>query len=199
MKYPLEINVEGGYLGKTSVSLTKKVMELRSQLVLLQKEFVLVNVDRDTFTPILLPDDYKKQYMHCFKDTTPPQISSFCKPDDLSRTHHFTRQAFLSDTDHLGHVTESIYSKYCLDAASLAERRGLLRGFCETHGFHQHRVSEVETVYRSQVHEGDVIDIYLWEEEEMPLTLFFQFEKEGKLVSRTAIRFHSQINASSNI
>ena len=182
--------VTPGHLGRTSASWNAVILEEPSNEPLLTHITVLANVDIMKQKAVPIDDCYISQWGRCYKGPV-PNISPLPRPKHQMLVHKFSRQAFASDTDHLDHVNQPFYNKFFLDAASLADKNGLLSGF-KDNTFQNCRVRSIEAVYKGQISEGDIVDIYVWETEGQPLTLHFEIENNEAVVTRTTMSFYPQ-------
>lgn len=182
LSYPIEMNYKLGAIGKSAASMNFYLQHETSQTPLYECTVVSVDVDMNSRKPLPLDKEFVEKFSKYCEDVI-PRIESPSKPSAEDGIFHCQRQAMWSDIDTLNHVNHSNYLKFCLDAASLA-----LKHSRQESSF---LVKEATIVYKGEVKERDIMDIYMWQSK-VPNVLYFQIEVQNEVVLNATIEFYAQ-------
>ena len=183
LNYPMEVTSKCVSLGTTTVTVHTTIQHKTQKTPLYEHDIVVVNVYKASHMPVPLEKDIVEEYSQYCDNNITPRIESPSKPSGENGIFHCQRQAMWSDIDINVHVNTSHYLKFCLDAMSLFMKdnsywRSLL-------------VKQVTSVYKGEVIEGDIMDIYMWQSK-TPNVLHFQIEVESKVGCNVTIKFYSK-------
>ena len=213
LDFPITLKVRAGGLAKSAFSVVKSLQCQKTGKPLYIEETVLVNADTRSHRAVPLQIDFLKKYEKGFNGRTVPRINSPIKPKQIPivkddgkcsasqtiflqqsdhhgahQVHHFQRQAVWSDLDHLDHVNQQNFVRFCLDAASLFTKQVNKPETNFTEG--EMMLKHVQCVNKGEVLEGQIMDIFVWEARENFNVLYFQIEVNGKLVMNATLEFY---------
>ena len=185
---PMTCSATRGSVGRTSFTI---IIEARSDVTgefLARVTRQVVRIDPVSRRPKPLPEIY-----HAEGNTkaSPFKVETYNRPQTFFHVYMYTVAA--SDMDHLYHVNQGIYHKYCLDAAYDAGKVGFLQNFhwdiCE------YEVAEVSARHTGEAHAGDRLEVCVWEPVHDTLSLMFEIRKQDKVIFSSVLRFHSLNNS----
>ena len=183
LSYPIEMNYKLGAISKSATGMNFYLQHETSQTPLYEGTVVSVNVDKNSHKPVPVDKEFVEKFSK-YCEGVIPRTESPSKPSAEDGIFHCQRQAMWSDLDTLiNHVNHSNYLKFYLDAASLA-----LKHSCQESSF---LVKEATTVYKGEVKEGDIMDIYMWQSK-LPNVLYFQIEVQNEVVLNATIEFYAR-------
>ncbi len=193
--FPVKWTITPGYLGKSSFTSTITISDATTGETLMEDVMLAAMVNVDKMKPEPISKEFRESYGHLYKDRQ-MTFESNVKPVDLNSSHKYSRQIMHSDLDENDHINQPYYSKFCIDAASLADRNGLLKGFKK--GLHSNCVFTIECVHKRDAHEGDVIDIFIWEKPNSHHVIFCQIEHIEEILCLVTLQYHP-FDISSNL
>ena len=150
--------IEPFYVGKTSIGFIAKFIETATGEVLLQEKFDVACLDSSNRRAIAIPNDYLNRLkLHATgKKSDRVQI-----PDKPSVCYSLELVVVKSDYDLYGHVTRSVYIRYCLDAIHSAV---LNKKFTRAIGnFDEYDVMQIISLYIKEIANFHKINVYVWE------------------------------------
>ena len=186
MVYPMMYDVSVGHVGKTSFSHIHTLTEKATKKVLLYNWKLLVAINTTSQKPTILPQYWTNlNATHATMDY-PIKVERCPPPSDV---HVVDLVATSSDCDHLNHVNHPFYIRFCLDAASVAHKAGLLRQF---HGdISEYDVKQIDIIHDRQCYAGDKLAISVWEDADTESILHFLIECDHNLHTTCTITFYS--------
>ena len=128
LSYPMVQTLKSAGISRTTTAWHTTLQHKTAQAPLYEEDIVLVNVDMNSLKPIPFDPEFAAKFSRYCDNNVIPRITSPSKPSgDGGEFHsetgifHCKRQAMWSDIDHLDHVNQTNYLKFCLDTASLAK------------------------------------------------------------------------------
>ena len=181
LNYPMELTTKLATLGTTAASSRESIHDKASQAPLYEHDIVVVNVDKTSHRPVPFDKEFVEKYSRNCSNVV-PKTESPSKPSDES-VICCQRQAVWSDVDYINHVNNSNYVKFCLDAMSL---------FMKDNSYWSSLlVKQVTSVYKGEVKEGNIMDMYMWQSK-TPNVLHFQIEVKSKVVCKVTVQVYSK-------
>lgn len=197
-KWPLEIKVEGGHIGRTSVSTVSTMLTPSDpdRRELLKQITQIVLVSKQTRRPVPVADRWRDIYgPHCIRGE--PLI---IKPQAVPESGHLSLydvKIAWSDTDFYKHTNFASYPRFALDAVHDALRHERLNGLLSEADFSS-GVSQVKMAYLGESIEGDALRIQVWCPESTERTVVCSMEKEGQTINQVTLTFFPGAAGSGN-
>ncbi|KAL8570975.1 hypothetical protein ACOMHN_037835 [Nucella lapillus] len=190
-KTPLEVKVQGGHIGRTSLSTVSTVTcpAISDQQTLLTQISQVVVVDRATRRPLPIEDHWRDKYQgHCVRGE-PLIVKQQEVPPSGPLSVYETKIAW-NDIDFYNHTTFSHYPRFALNAVHDALRHGRLQGHLTEEAF-KAGVRQVKVCYLGESTEGDVLKIQVWpgEAEGNRCVVVCSMEKEGRVITQVTLTF----------
>ena len=111
---------------------------------------------------------------------------------DDGKKFFWSRRASYNATDRNGHVNNSVFVTYCLQALDSALTSGL-KSADQNQQQHrwlgEHLVTNVQTMFITEVKLGSVLDVKLWPDNQKPFSYRFVLSVAGKVVAQCIIQF----------
>ena len=169
-KSPLDVKVQGGFIGKTSLNSLATVFTIDS-VELLSNVNQVVSVDKLSRRPLPLPDWWKQAYAESAKQFKPLKINKTEKPDKLP---FYDYKVARSDLDGNNHANWSVYVKFALDAMYHFSKTGHLTSFSN---FDDLCLQQMEVMYSGESFDDDILHVYAWEDNSSPFTIISHIYK----------------------
>ena len=117
----------------------------------------LVSINPETRRPAPLPESFKKIF-----NSQPEAFQLRITPLKIHE-HHFvySLQVQPSDTDLLRHVNQSVYLRYCFDAAQVATSEGFFVNF--SGDLFGKEVADADMLYQGEGRAGEHLRVLVWE------------------------------------
>ena len=109
------------------------------------------------------------------------------------RHFRYTVRVAHSDTDYFGHLNNSHYLRFCMDAAAQAVKSGTLNSF--TGDLFEYRLKDADLLYQAECQVGDKLDIFIWEDETQRNRLVFQVRKNSSDVLFSTVTFYDKLKS----
>ena len=181
----LTIYLELGYIGKSSLNTRAQLVDRNTGRVFAENINQVVSVDKESRTPLPLPDWWVEKY----RSWQSADGSKLIVPlmDTHSTAHRYRVRVTWSNTDYYGHTNYVAYLRFCYDAVMDAMQHGLLTNF-------QGDIDDYETKkttmnYQHECRAGDDIDVSLWPEDD-PYIVHFSIHKGDALLFQCTLEFH---------
>ncbi|KAK3797365.1 hypothetical protein RRG08_045723 [Elysia crispata] len=189
--FPYKVTLETINLGQTSVTLRQVLINKLDNKELATFYLKMVLVDRISRRPTTLPSWYQEKFKDV-KGRVGDQAkfllnSQLVVPEGAFQVE---RQVMPSDTDHNGHTNQGSYVRFCLDAAQVANKAGVLEyvqgDIC------LYPVLKISISYKGESDSGDRLMTHLWQDDLSPQMLHFATYREAKLILVATITFKSR-------
>ncbi|XP_046563626.1 uncharacterized protein LOC124272485 isoform X1 [Haliotis rubra] len=184
-KWPLKINVQLGYIGKSSTNFVSNIVEPSSGKILVRNTIQLVAIDKETRKPTPFPPWWKEKHGEKAVRKEPLIVQKLSKPDNA---HTYTLRVSWSETDMYKHVNWASYVVYSINALHHGIKEGVLRGVSKE--VVRNGVQKMQMAYFGECVEGDQLTVYFWEVEDQPRTVYFDIEKDGTSVFQNTLTYH---------
>ncbi len=168
-------------------------MELRDKSdneVVARTERTAVFLDMLTGKTSSIPQD-KRNFFQTFITSEKPTRVNIPVPPSEPFTMKLNVTA--SDTDHLYHMNQAVWLRFCIDCATEGVSRGHLANFNQDP--FSHAVKQVEILYDSEALAGDILDVACWDTESLDKekTLVFSVTHNGKSCVRCFVKYYNSI------
>ncbi|XP_071103009.1 uncharacterized protein [Haliotis cracherodii] len=184
-KWPLKVNVQLGYIGKSSTNFVSNVVVPSSGEILVRNINQLVAIDKETRKPTPFPSWWKEKHGEKAVRKEPLIIQKLSKPDNA---HTYTLRVSWSETDMYNHVNWASYVVYSIDALHHGIKEGKLKGMDKE--VVKKGIQRMRMAYFGECVEGDQLTVYFWEVEDQPRTVYFDIEKFGVSVFQNTLTYH---------
>ncbi|XP_046563624.1 uncharacterized protein LOC124272484 [Haliotis rubra] len=184
-KWPLKVNVQLGYIGKSSTNFVNNVVEPSSGEILVRNINQLVAIDKETRKPTPFPSWWKEKHGEKAVRKEPLIVQKLSKPDNA---HTYTLRASWSETDLYNHVNWTSYVVYSIDALRHGIKEGVLRGMNKE--VVKNGIQRMQMAYFGECVEGDQLTVYFWEVKDQPRTVYFDIERDGTSVFQNTLTYH---------
>lgn len=181
-KCPLDIKVEGGYVGNTSLNSVATVQTKCGQSLLSNVNQV-VTIDKSTRRPKPISDWWKEKYAKSGEKFTALKFNKYPKPETVEP---FKIHVVRSDLDGNNHTNWSCYVRYSLDGLYYNVKQGKLHTF---HDVERRGLQSMELLFLGESFDDDTLDVYVWQEEEDGYKVRVHIEKENNLIFQGTYSF----------
>ncbi len=109
-----------------------------------------------------------------------------------NKYYKYILKVHASDIDHLYHVNNSVWMRYCMDAAAEAVQNGFFK--CFKRDLFSYPVKKLDCIFNSEALAGDELTVLCWQEPSLKLedTIFFHVAKGSKDCMSCSIQFYMQ-------
>ncbi|KAL3835939.1 hypothetical protein ACJMK2_021400 [Sinanodonta woodiana] len=183
IKNPLRINVQGGYIGKTSLNSITKVFTNSGNLICRNINQV-VSVNKSTRRPLPLPVWWVNKYAESAIGKEPIKFEKEEKPPN--GTESFQIQVVWSDTDANDHTNWSSYVRFILDTAYYVSSR---RTVPYLQAMVENGVKRLELLYTGESFEGDVLTIHTWLCTKRTSRVIFHVNKGDEFICQCSVDY----------
>lgn len=187
-KSPLDIRVQGGYIGSSSLNSVATVFT-STGLQLLSNVNQVVSIDKISRRPLLLPDWWKQKYAESAKQFKPLKFNQIEKPKNIP---FYDYKVARSDLDGNNHANWSVYVKFALDAMYHFSKTGYLTTVPD---FDDLNLQHMELMYSGESFDDDVLHTYAWEDKSTPLTFVAHIYKENTHLFQGKFSFFDNENS----
>ncbi len=164
---PMDLVTKSGHAGTSSCSLILHLVNVDNDEILVSSQRQLVMINKVTRKAMPLPDDFRQVFKASI--TTSLNVSVVPTPKDAFCS---TTKVVHSDIDYLQHSNQSSYIHFCFDAAAEATANNQLMHFKgDMFGY---KMDRMEILHQGETFVGDILDIFVWEDMNLPDTLYFQ-------------------------
>ncbi|XP_052818893.1 uncharacterized protein LOC128244839 isoform X2 [Mya arenaria] len=171
-KCPLDVVVQGGYIGSTSLNSIATVRTLDG-VDLIKNVNQVVSVDKSSRRPLRLPEWWKEKYEESAKKFSALKFDRYAKPATLpSFKVHVTR----SDQDGNNHTNWSCYVRFGLDGLYHNVKHGLVQHFND---LEKRGLKRMELLFSGESFDDDILDVYVWNDPDDVNKVRVHVEKEG--------------------
>ncbi|KAK3087269.1 hypothetical protein FSP39_003861 [Pinctada imbricata] len=176
MKFVLVI----GEVGSSSFVYIIRMTDDKTGELLGENFLKYVRIGRTSRRAELLPSWFREKYSSKIDDNLPSTFKRSVPPEIPSNAFRFTLQPLASDMDSNGHVNQSVYLKYCTDAAFVAVRAGYLKQFRDD--ICRYPTTSWDVSYLGESFAGDTLVVSMWQDAEKHELIFFSIEREKKKI-----------------
>ncbi|XP_076455805.1 uncharacterized protein LOC143290338 [Babylonia areolata] len=187
-KWPLEVKMEGGHIGRTSLS-TVSTMTTCTQpdpQTLMTQVTQVVLVDKVTRRPTPIKDKWRDKYQAQCVRGQPLVIRRQDVPSSGPLSVYQVKIAW-SDTDMYRHTNYSNYVRFAVDAVHDALHLGRLDGAL-TEKDVRAGVRQLRVVYLGESVEGDVLRVQVWRGDG-DRCVVCSMEKEGQVINQVTLSY----------
>ncbi len=168
-------------------------MELRDKSdneVVARTERTAVFLDTSTGKTSTIPKD-KREFFQAFITSEKPGRVNISLPSNEPFTMKLKVTA--SDTDHLYHMNQAVWLRFCIDCATEGVSHGHLRNF--TQDPFSYAVKHVEILYDSEALAGDILNVACWDSgnQDEEQTLVFSVTNNGRSCVKCSVQFYALI------
>ncbi|KAL4234958.1 hypothetical protein ACF0H5_006599 [Mactra antiquata] len=185
-KNPLDVKVQSGYVGNSSLNSIATVQTLDGQRLLSNINQV-VSIDRATRRPKQLPDWWREKYSKCGENASPLKFEKCSKPEGLVP---FEIKVVRSDQDGNGHTNWSSYVRYSLDCIYHNAKHGRIDNFND---FNQLGLQSMELLHIGECFDDDLLSIYAWNKQQTQSTVCVHVEKDNKVIFQGTYTFYEEL------
>ncbi|XP_060554438.1 uncharacterized protein LOC132715451 isoform X2 [Ruditapes philippinarum] len=184
-KCPLDIKVQGGYVGSSSLNSIATVQTKCGQQLLSNINQV-VSIDRATRRPKALPDWWREKYAKSGEQFSSLKFEKYAKPDSVEP---FTIQVVRSDLDGNNHTNWSCYVRYALDGAYHNAKHGKLDSLKD---IDKRGLQSMELLFSGESFDDDKLQVYAWQQEGDGDQIRVHIEKDGNFIFQATLRYFEQ-------
>lgn len=184
-KCPLDIKVQGGYIGSSSVNSIVTVQTEQSQRLLSNVNQV-VSIDRVTRRPMPFPDWWKTKYEKSARSYTSLKFEKYLKPDALEP---FKIHVVRSDLDAYNHTNWTCYVRFALDGLYHNVKHGKLEMFND---IDRRGLQSMELLYAGESFDDDTLNVFVWGSEEDSYRARVHIEKDENLIFQGTFSFFKE-------
>ena len=172
-------------ISRSSFSVLAQIVDRESNKTLAQCQRQLVYIDTATRRALPLPDSYRQNF------TADPagEPSRIPVLEIRGRGRYFRHDLRVqhSDIDSYRHVNQSVYLRYCLDAAATASSDGMLEYFeGDVMG---RKLRRADMLYKGECTAGDDLMVCVWEDKNEQNEMHFLIFKEEEVVFSCSLQF----------
>ena len=181
-KSPVDVRIKGGHIGNTSVSSIATAFN-KDGIQLLSNVNQVVSVDRKTRRPIPVPDWWKTRYVKSSENHSSLRVKKLEKKEGIEP---FQIRVLRSDLDGYRHVNWSSYVRFSLDALYHNIKNQMLTSFDD---IDKTGLKSMELLYAGECFDGDILDIFVWEHEEMEKVACVQIYKKSDFIFQGSFEY----------
>lgn len=182
-KSPLDVKVQGGYVGGSSLNSIATVLTEEGQQLLSNVNQV-VSVDKSSRRPLPLPDWWKVKYGEAGKSFSALKFHKYEKPDGVSP---FKIHVVRSDIDGNQHTNWSCYVRFALDGLYHNVKHKLIKHFDDVE---RRGLKRMELLYSGESFDDDVLDVFVWADVDDHNKICVHIEKLSQFLFQGTFTFH---------
>lgn len=172
---PMDVSVSAEHMGRTSITFCTSFADEASGEPMAAITRQIVAIDAKNRKSVPLPQGVLDTFSGN-PDAKPLKIEPTPCPSDAFK---FDLQAVHSDTDNLYHVNQSVFIRYCMDAAAAAADQDALVGV--TKDFLDYKVRDMRVLYQGELHPGNRLTVHVWQTPHpSSINLNFQITRDSK-------------------
>ncbi|XP_048780726.2 uncharacterized protein LOC125683522 isoform X2 [Ostrea edulis] len=186
LKSPMKLNVdcEIKQLKKTSMVLVVQLKNETTNEILGEDFLKVVRISRKTRRSISFPESYQKKYSSFMGTSGHPGTEKEDLPKIPQNAFEYIASPRYSDEDMNGHVNQSSYIRFCMDAATRASLNGYYDHYTKDMCLYPSLQWTISYVGESLA--NDQLNIFTWQRKNCPEQICF-----AVLVSERKIIFHA--------
>ena len=174
-KNPLDITIQGGYVGNTSVTSIAEAFT-KDGTKLLSNINQVVFVDTESRRPKQLPNWWKEKYAKSGESHNALKVDKYERPDMIEPYRiHVVR----SDLDGNGHTNWSCYVRFSVDAIYNFVKNGKLLNLKDVD---KRYLKLMEVMYSGESFDEDVLDVFVWSPDDSPNVAIVHIMKDSKFI-----------------
>ena len=177
---PTLLSMARAFCGWTSIGLIFSLHDVASQQQLAQVTRQIVFIDSKHRRPVQVPQKVRQRFTA--RIIEPLHVVPQIPPDGA---YIFSFRVVHSDTDKLYHINQSVYLRYCMDAAAQAVTEGHIVSF-KTDIF-DIEVDDVLILHQGEMHPGDECRVTVWQDQHNTHRLHFSLQKQQSAVAYVRI------------
>ena len=184
------VEVELGYVGKSSMSSCCEFKDLNTNTVYAKNIIQIVAVGKKTRRPVPIPEWWQQKYSSFSRgEAYRLQVDPIEKPQDCFDYKVIVRW---SDTDAYRHTNYLNYVKFCRDAASDAVDKGY---FSHLEGdLLNYSLSSMQMTYKSESLPSQELLVSVWEDGKNSFLLHFDISRDGNTIFQSSLEFYPPSN-----
>ncbi|XP_053401603.1 uncharacterized protein LOC123549075 isoform X2 [Mercenaria mercenaria] len=184
-KSPLDIKVQGGYVGTSSLNSKTTVLTKCGQPLLSNINHV-VSIDGATRRPKVLPDWWREKYAKSGAKFTSLKFEKYTKPDSVEP---FIIHVVRSDLDGNNHTNWTCYVRFALDGIYHNAKHGKLDKFKD---IDRRGLQSMELLFSGESFDEDKLEVYVWQEDGDEYKVRVHIEKEKNFIFQGTFSFFEQ-------
>lgn len=181
-KCPLDISVQGGYIGSSSLNSIATAQTLQGQ-GLLSNINQVVSIDRSTRRPMPLPEWWRTKYAKVAEKFSSLKFERYPRPDSVVS---YQVKVVRSDQDGNNHTNWSSYVRYSLDALYHNAKHGMMENFRD---IDRRGLQTMELLYSGESFDDDLLDVYVWNKDDASFTACVHIEKANNLIFQGTYKY----------
>jgi acyl-CoA thioesterase FadM len=180
VKSPLKLKFESDIkqLKNTSVAFGVKLISETTDELLGENFIKVVRFNKQTRRSIPFPEWYHKKYSSAMGVPGYPGTEKEDLPKIPENAFEYITSATYSDEDMNGHVNQSSYIRFCMDAATRASLSGHYDHYTKDMCLYPSLQWTIS--YVGESHANDQLNIFTWQEKNCPEHIFFTMLINGK-------------------
>jgi acyl-CoA thioesterase FadM len=156
--------------GNTSLTLNQDLYDVNSGTRLCQLVKSLVLTDRQTHKPCKIPDNMVEKFGGLCRHEHPPLRIPVVDVNELSAYTSLLFSPSFDDTDFYLHSNQSVYIRWCLDAATEASMKNRLNSILGD--LATFRIEKISAVYKVESEPRQQLLIRTWQHQENPWIIY---------------------------
>lgn len=175
-QFPYKISLELEDVGKTSVTLSSRLVNKLDNKTLVHHRGKIVYVDRKSHRPAPLPEWVLEKYKTVQSQNKRPLALPRTSPQAPENAYGYTVTVAASDTDFNGHTNQASYFRYCCDASQAAVKDGKLKEFGPD--ISRYPLQGITSVFPGESGLGDTLRVLLWQQDGRPEVVRYVIVRE---------------------
>lgn len=184
-KSPIDVMIQGGYVGSSSLNSVATVVSATGQ-PLLKNVNQVVSVEKSTRRPLALPDWWKEKYADFGKNFEALKFHKLEKPSSVTP---FKVHVARSDIDGNNHTNWSCYVRFAFDGLWHNVKHKLIKNFED---LERRGVKRMELMYSGESFDDDVLDVFVWTDETEHHKMYVHIEKLNHFLFQGTFTFHEE-------
>lgn len=177
MSFPHKISQELQDIGTTSITVFSRLINKITNQELAECSCKLVYVNRATHRPFPQPEATVSKFSALIKEKKPLDLPKIA-PEVPEAAFLYNVIVAPSNTDVNGHTNHSQCVCFCCDAAQMALRAGVVRGY--ENDISRYPLLEMEMVYSGESNTEDHLQVFIWQKENQLDCLSFVIKRPQK-------------------
>ncbi|CAG5131212.1 unnamed protein product [Candidula unifasciata] len=188
-KWPLQAEVTLGYVGKSSLSISLAVYGSISPEPLLTHLIQFVSIDTETRKPMPFPDWFMNKYTKQCSMEAGFRVETFPRP---AKTFMQRREQKWEQVQHMNcGLSNSGSQESVVPVPQITKSRGGLREGMRD--MIRDGLKVLNICYVNECHEGDIIDVHVWQEDSEACTVRCSIEKGSQLLCQLRLEYFAPL------
>ncbi|KAL5004568.1 hypothetical protein ScPMuIL_018024 [Solemya velum] len=182
-KSSLRVRLESAYVGTSSANTKAVIISSVDQKILFTNVNQVVSIDRSTRKPMPLPEWWRNKYSEFSKGHASLIFPKFEKKPNAAC---YQVKVAWSDTDFNNHTNWTSYLRFAVDGGHHCSDEGFLPNFEKNYKV---GIKNIQIRYAGESHEGDILDVYVWQDDEKSELLYVDIHRGKESIFQTTIEF----------